>query len=97
MTEVLQEQMSFCYDALSSVDRVSLSKPDGAFYLFPHIEGVENSFDYAVRLLKETKVSLSPGSAFGNGGEGSLRLCFASDMSVLEPAMERIAKFIEDS
>ena len=61
MTEVLQEQMSFCYDAFSSVDRVSLSRPDGAFYLFAHIAGVKNSFDYAVQLLKTTRVSLSPG------------------------------------
>ena len=95
MVEVLQEQMSFCYEALASIDRVTLSKPDGAFYLFPQIDGVDNSFDYAVRLLKETNVSVSPGSAFGNGGEGSIRLCFASDMSVLEPAMERITQFIE--
>ena len=95
MVEVLQEQMSFCYEALSSVDRVSVSKPDGAFYLFPHIAGVENSFEYAVDLLKATHVALCPGSAFGNGGEGSLRLCFASDMTVLEPAMERVTKYIE--
>ena len=95
MTEVLQEQMSFCYDTLNSLSRVSLSKPAGAFYLFPRIEGVENSFAYAVQLLKETKVAVSPGSAFGRGGEGALRLCFASDMSILEPAMERMCKFIE--
>jgi aspartate aminotransferase len=95
MVEALQEQMLFCYDALASLDRVALSKPEGAFYLFPRIEGVDNSFEYAVRLLRETKVSVSPGSAFGQGGEGSLRLCFASDMSVLEPAMERMTKFIE--
>lgn len=95
MSELLQEQMTYCYDALSSLDRVSLSKPDGAFYLFPRIEGVTDSFDYAVRLLQETRVSVSPGSAFGNGGEGFLRLCFASDMSVLEPAMERMTTFIE--
>ena len=95
MVAAYAEQMSFCYEALSSTRRVSLAKPDGAFYLFAHIEGVENSFDYAVELLKATKVSVSPGSAFGNGGEGSLRLCFASDMSILEPAMERMTAFIE--
>jgi aspartate/methionine/tyrosine aminotransferase len=97
MAKALQEQMSFCYDALAAVDRISLAEPDGAFYLFPRITGVENSFDYAVQLLKDTHVSLCPGSAFGNGGEGSLRLCFASDMSVLEPAMERVTKFIQNN
>ncbi len=95
MVELYQEQMSYCYDALNSVARVSLPKPSGAFYLFPRIDGVEDSFSYAVDLLNATKVSVSPGSAFGAGGEGSIRLCFASDMSVLEPAMERLTNFIE--
>ncbi len=74
---------------------MSLPKPAGAFYLFPRIEGVSRSFDFAVQLLKETKVSVAPGAAFGYGGEGALRVCFASDMSILEPAMERMVRFIE--
>ena len=95
MVEMLEERMSFCYNALTSVDRVSLPKPTGAFYLFPRVEGVNHSFDFAVQLLKETKVAVAPGSAFGLGGEGALRICFASDLSVLEPAMERMVRFIE--
>jgi len=95
MVETLAERLSFCYDALSSVQRVSLPKPAGAFYLFPHIEGVSRSFDFAVQLLKETKVAVAPGTAFGPAGEGSVRICFASDMSILEPAMERMVRFIE--
>jgi aspartate/methionine/tyrosine aminotransferase len=95
MVEMLAERMSFCYDALTSSKRVSLPKPAGAFYLFPRIEGVSRSFDFAVQLLKETKVSVAPGAAFGDAGEGALRVCFASDMSILEPAMERMVRFIE--
>ena len=95
MAELLAERMSFCFDALTSSSRVSLPKPAGAFYLFPRIEGVSRSFDFAVQLLKETKVSVAPGAAFGYGGEGALRVCFASDMSILEPAMERMVRFIE--
>jgi aspartate aminotransferase len=63
--------------------------------LFPKIDGLQDSFSFAVSLLKETKVSLAPGVAFGNGGEGSLRLCYAADMSILEPAMERLQRFLE--
>lgn len=95
MVETYQEQMQFCYDALSPVERVTLPKPSGAFYLFPSIEGVDDSFAFAVDMLKATNVSVSPGSAFGAGGEGSIRICFASDMSVLEPAMERMVNYIE--
>jgi aspartate/methionine/tyrosine aminotransferase len=93
--ELFHERMMFCYNALNSVKRISVPKPDGAFYLFPRVEGVEDSFAFALRLLKETKVSVAPGVAFGNGGEQAIRICCASDFSVLEPAMERFCKFVE--
>ena len=95
MVASLQKNAVFCFNALSDTKGVSVTKPEGAFYLFPKISGMKDSFSYALQLLRETKVSLAPGAAFGNGGEGSLRLCYASDMSVLEPAMERLSSFIE--
>jgi aspartate/methionine/tyrosine aminotransferase len=54
-----------------------------------------DSFAFALDLLKTTKVSVAPGIAFGKGGEGAVRICTASDLSILEPAMERICRFIE--
>ena len=94
-SELFQERMAYCYAALSSVKAITVPKPEGAFYLFPRIAGVEDSFAFALDLLKATKVSVAPGSAFGNGGEGSIRICCASDLSILEPAMERLCRFIE--
>jgi aspartate/methionine/tyrosine aminotransferase len=94
LLEQLHERRAFAVSALSSVARVELPKPEGAFYLFPRIEGMSDSFDFCLQLLKAEKVALAPGSAFGTGGEGSVRLCFASDMSVLEPALERIGRFV---
>jgi hypothetical protein len=95
LLEQLHAQRNFMARALASVPRISLPTPEGAFYLFPRIEGVENSFDFCVRLLQEERVAVAPGSAFGAGGEGSVRLCFASEMSVLEPATERFCRFVE--
>lgn len=95
MVELFQERMSFCYEALASVSRISLSKPEGAFYLFPQIDGVEDSFAFALALLKEEKVAVAPGNAFGKGGEGAIRICYAPGMAVLEPAMERFVRFVE--
>jgi aspartate/methionine/tyrosine aminotransferase len=69
--------------------------PDGAFYLFPRIEGLTDSLALCRRLLLEERVGLAPGSAFGAGGEGSLRLCYAADRSVLEPALERLVSFLD--
>jgi aspartate/methionine/tyrosine aminotransferase len=93
--ELFHERMSFCYQALSSVKGVVTPKPDGAFYLFPRIAGVEDSYAFAHELLLTTKVSVAPGIAFGRGGEGAVRICTASDLSVLEPAMERFCRFVE--
>jgi aspartate/methionine/tyrosine aminotransferase len=96
LLEQLHERRAFAAAAMSSVARISLPKPEGAFYLFPQIEGMTDSFDFCVQLIKNEKVAVAPGSAFGVGGEGSVRLCFASEMSILEPALERFCRFVEN-
>ncbi len=73
---------------------VTVPCPDGAFYLFPRIDGLRDSFDFCRRLLMEKKVGLAPGVAFGAGGEGSIRICYAADRTVLEPALERLGQFL---
>jgi len=42
----------------------------------------------------EKRVGLAPGVAFGAGGEGSVRICYAADRTVLEPALERLGEFL---
>jgi len=90
----LKANRDFCIEALERMPRVTIPKPDGAFYLFPKIEGLRDSFDFCRRLLEQERVGLAPGVAFGAGGEGSIRLCYAADRSVLEPAMERLERFL---
>ena len=94
-TLLFRERMLYCYEALSSVAGIAIPKPEGAFYLFPRIDGLDDSFAFALALLNAEKVAVAPGVAFGNGGEGAFRICYAPDMSVLEPAMERIVRFVE--
>lgn len=90
----LKENRDLCLDALAGIAGVTAPTPDGAFYLFPHIDGLEDSFDFCRRLLEETRVGLAPGVAFGAGGEGSIRICYAAERSILEPAMERLTRFL---
>jgi hypothetical protein len=90
----LKENRDFCLAALRQMPGVTVPNPDGAFYLFPRIDGLTDSFDFCRRLLMETKVGLAPGVAFGAGGEGSVRICYAADQSILQPAMERLNKFL---
>jgi len=94
MLDRLRGNRDLCLNALRGLPGVTVPKPDGAFYLFPKIEGVTDSFAFCKQLLEETRVGLAPGVAFGAGGEGSIRICYAADESVLEPAMERLTKYL---
>ena len=94
MLERLRQNRDLCLAALDGTPGVTVPKPDGAFYLFPRIDGLTDSFGFCRRLLEETRVGLAPGVAFGAGGEGSIRICYAAELSILEPAMERLTKFL---
>ena len=95
MLKKYKDQLDFCRQSLSSIKVLELPEPEGAFYLFPRIQGLKDSFALCKSLLHEKKVSLAPGVAFGMGGEGSVRICFAADRSVLEPALSRLAEFLK--
>lgn len=70
-------------------------EPFGAFYVFPSIkEFGMNSEDFAMRLLREENVACVPGTAFGDSGEGYLRISYAYSIEKLKIAMDRIEKFI---
>jgi hypothetical protein len=90
----LKENRDFCWAALRGMPGVTVSKPEGAFYLFAKIDRLADSFDFCKRLLQETKVGIAPGVAFGAGGEGFIRICYASEMPILEAAMQRLDEFL---
>jgi aspartate/methionine/tyrosine aminotransferase len=92
-----KENRDFCLGMLSEIPGVSVPSPDGAFYLFPKIEGLKDSFDFCRRLLHETKVGIAPGVAFGAGGEGSVRICYAAERSILEEGLEKFVRFLAKS
>lgn len=70
-------------------------EPFGAFYVFPSIKEFNmSSDDFAMKLLDEENVAVVPGSAFGDSGEGFLRISYAYSIDNLKKAMERIDKFI---
>jgi aspartate/methionine/tyrosine aminotransferase len=89
----LRENRDLCLAALGGMAGVTVPAPEGAFYVFPRIDGLTDSFAFCKRLLEETHVGLAPGVAFGPGGEGSVRICYAAGRDVLEPALERLCRF----
>lgn len=80
--------------ALQASGRARLAVPDGAFYLMFGIDGEDDAEALALRLVDEAGVGLAPGPAFGPGGEGFLRLCYAKNLSGLEQAMERLTGWL---
>lgn len=84
-------------DGLATMPRLSLAAPEGAFFAFPRVEGLTDSTAFALDLLRATGVAVAPGAGFGNGGEGHIRLCFASSERVLAPALVRLGEFLHRS
>ncbi|MBN2452956.1 MAG: aminotransferase class I/II-fold pyridoxal phosphate-dependent enzyme, partial [Candidatus Omnitrophica bacterium] len=70
--------------------------PEGAFYAFPCIMKTGlSSLEFSKRLLKNEKVAVVPGTAFGKLGEGYLRISYASNMDKLKEALIRIERFVK--
>jgi aspartate/methionine/tyrosine aminotransferase len=77
-------------EALRTENGIRYAAPDAAFYAFVGIDGLADSMALTRRLLLEHKVAVAPGSAFGEGGEGHLRICFAQSPERLARALQRL-------
>lgn len=83
-------------NGLGALDRIQLTAPEGAFYLFFSIEGVADTRTFALDCVRQTGVGLAPGTAFGPGGEKFVRLCFARRRDHLEEAIHRISTWLPE-
>jgi aspartate/methionine/tyrosine aminotransferase len=92
--ERFRRARDFLCKELKQIDRIHVSSPPGAMYVFFGIDGMTDSLDFCKRLLRETAVGLAPGSAFGPVGEGYVRWCFASSEERLAEAVARLRRFL---
>ena len=71
-------------------------EPNGAFYAFPSIKRFGMTSDeFATRFLQEEKVAVVPGTAFGDCGEGFLRISYAYSIDSLKIALDKIGAFVD--
>jgi aspartate/methionine/tyrosine aminotransferase len=82
-------------NALNDMPGVHAPPPRGAMYAFFEVDGVTDSLDFCKRLVREAKLGLAPGSAFGHEGEGFLRWCFAASAERLADGVARLSRFLE--
>ncbi len=100
MVAEFQRRRNYCLMRLAAVPGLACFKPQGAFYLFPNVKSfydkeangakIRNSYGLAYYLLKEARVAIVPGDAFGN--DDHIRLSYATSMTNLEKSMDRIVE-----
>ena len=94
MVEAYDQRRRFLIDALRGMG-LECFEPFGAFYVFPSIKKFGLSSDeFASRLLREEKLAVVPGTAFGDCGEGFLRISYAYSLTDLKKGLERLQRFI---
>jgi len=94
MVDEYQKRRDRLVEMVNRIPGVHAQKPQGAFYVFPNVKsfGIPSK-EIARRLLDEEGVAVLAGTDFGPGGEGYIRLCYATSMEVIEQAMRKIHGF----
>ncbi|MDP4108710.1 MAG: aminotransferase class I/II-fold pyridoxal phosphate-dependent enzyme, partial [Bacillota bacterium] len=81
-------------DGLNKIPGVTCMRPCGSFYVFPNISSFGmSSMDFATGLLQQTGVVATPGSAFGDAGEGYLRMAFSNSEENIIEAVRRMSDY----
>ena len=95
MRESYDQRRRFLINAFQEM-HLDCFEPQGAFYMFPSIKRFGmTSEEFATRLLREEKVAVVPGTAFGDCGEGFLRVSYAYSLKSLKEALSRIKRFVD--
>lgn len=95
MREEYRRRRDYVY-ARAAAMGLEVTKPEGAFYLFPSIKHTGmTSQNFAIGLLEKEKVAVVPGSAFSPFGEGYIRISYACSMETLEEGMSRLENFLK--
>jgi len=95
MVAQFQARRDLVVAGLNAMPGVRCQVPQGAFYVFPNVEGTGlDARELADGLLEEAGVALLPGSAFGPAGEGFLRLAYTQSEADLRVALERMGNYL---
>ena len=94
MCKSYDERRRYLFKRFSDMDMPAF-EPLGAFYIFPSIQKFGlSSDDFATKLLENQKLAVVPGTAFGDSGEGFIRISYAYSIDQLREAVDRIEKFV---
>jgi aspartate/methionine/tyrosine aminotransferase len=95
MVGEFERRRNLMIDGLNRIPGFRCARPEGSFYAFPNVEGTGmDERTMADRLLHEAGVAVLPGTAFGDGGKGYIRLAYTQSEKHLAEALERIERFM---
>ena len=83
-------------ERLAAMPRVRAIPGAGAFYTMFGVDGVTDTYSFCKRAVHEARIGMAPGSSFGTGAEGLVRLCYAKTPPLLHEAMDRLEAFVAD-
>ncbi len=96
MIKEFAKRRKYMLKRLGEIEGIVPNTPTGAFYMFPKIP-FTSSVDFCRRLLEKQLVVAIPGSAFGTGGEGHIRLSYANSLKNIEEALDRLEKCVKEA
>ncbi|WP_429971421.1 aminotransferase class I/II-fold pyridoxal phosphate-dependent enzyme [Fructilactobacillus sp. Tb1] len=96
MVEQYIKRRDYLHSALEKLGFAN-QLPEGAFYIFAKIPANlnQNSYDFCIDVAQQVGVGMIPGSSFGDGGEGYVRLSYATSMDNIQEALRRLQKYVE--
>ena len=97
MNAQYRKRRDLIYEGINAIPGLGAVLPDGAFYLFVNIKETGlSSEEFALKLLEEARVALSPGSAFGPSGEGFVRMSYSTSIENIEEGLRRIRTWMQE-
>ena len=95
MVRTFARRREIVLEALAAMPGVTCANPTGAFYVFPRIDAAAgDDVRFTERLLEEADVAVTPGSAFGAGGAGHVRISYATSEERLRTGLDRLGRFL---
>jgi aminotransferase len=96
MKKEYQARRDFVYDKMTSFG-FDVAKPSGAFYIFAKIPAdcLQDSMEFCVELAQKEALAVIPGIAFGDAGEGYIRISYAASLENLQEAMARMERYVK--
>lgn len=97
MVEVYKERIEYAVERINNIKGISCIKPKGTFYMFANIKDTGmNSMEFSLKMIEEARVAVIPGIAFGENGEGYIRIACTVSIEKLGQAFDRIEKALNN-